>query len=109
MDIISWLLLRDTRLLAERMHASDEIRRRARENREVVVRDLAAEVDWLRLLTASLAELCLEKGLVTEDELRARLEKLDAADGAAARKPAPGATPRASSRPKPGATRRRQA
>jgi hypothetical protein len=107
MNIMEWLLMRDTRLLAERMRASDAIRRRARENRSDVVRDLAAEIDWLRLLTASLAELLLEKGVVTEDELRARLAKLDSADGASDGKLAPGATPPASTPPKGVARRRR--
>lgn len=42
---------------------------------------LEAEVAWLRLLTRALAELSLEKGLISEEELRERLRKFDASDG----------------------------
>lgn len=77
---------------SDRQEASDAIRRRALENRleaerehrrdaertaQTERKDLAAEVAWLRVLTRALAELCLEKGVVTEEELRERVRRLD--------------------------------
>ena len=42
---------------------------------------LRADLERLALLTHSLAHLCLEKGVLTRDELRARMFELDLADG----------------------------
>jgi hypothetical protein len=89
---LDWLFLSSfSRIqdIADRQEASDGIRRRALENRLAAERehraaaskpappDLAAEVAWLRVLTRALAELCLEKGVLTEEELRERVRRLD--------------------------------
>jgi hypothetical protein len=87
MDILQWLLVRNAGDLEDRLHAQDMIRRRARASQARVNRELASEVESLRAITAALVDLCLEKGLVSEDELKARLTVGDAAAPTVPKKP----------------------
>ncbi len=68
--------LLDERMRRQLRRRQDENRRRAEENA-----DLRVDVERLALLTRSLAELCLEKGVLTKDELKTRMFELDLADG----------------------------
>lgn len=45
------------------------------------VRELEDELARVRLLAFALADVCLTTGLVTEEELKKRLETLDVSDG----------------------------
>ena len=47
--------------------------------------ELRRENEWLRTLVRALAEICLEKGLITEQELKERIAKIDAEDAARAK------------------------
>ena len=47
--------------------------------------EMRRENEWLRTLVRALAELCLEKGLITEQELKDRIAKIDADDAARAK------------------------
>ncbi|MCY3003847.1 MAG: hypothetical protein NTV21_18790 [Planctomycetota bacterium] len=67
-------------LLDERLRR--QFRRRQEENRQRAeeIAELRADFERLALLTRSLAELCLEKGVLTKDELKTRMFELDLAD-----------------------------
>lgn len=68
-------------LLDERLRR--QFRRRQNDNRERAeeIAELRADLERLALLTRSLAELCLEKGVLSKDELKTRMFELDLADG----------------------------
>jgi len=57
------------------------------------VKRLEDELEWVRLVSSALMGVCIEKGLVTPDELKERLQKLDLADGVEDGKVGPGASP----------------
>lgn len=92
-----WFLRRGNDYLGDRAHAAELIWRRALSNRGPVIDRQREEIEWLRSLVTALAELCIEKGLVTEDELRDRIRRLDEARSAAAKPPRP--APRRRRRP----------
>ena len=74
-------------------HELDELERRqdlvqksARESRQELrdqIRDARSDMAALALLTRSLAELCLARGVLTRDELKQRMLELDIIDGRA--------------------------
>lgn len=61
------------------------IRRRAAEHAAKANAEIRRENEWLRMLIRALVALCLEKGLITEQELKDRIAKLDADDEARAK------------------------
>ncbi len=65
---------------AEDADAREAIRRRAALNAIHAQGELRRENEWLRTLVRALAELCLQKGLITEQELKDRIAKIDAED-----------------------------
>jgi hypothetical protein len=77
------------------------------------IRELEDELGRVRLLAFALTDLCVDTGLVTQDELKARLEKLDLSDGVADGKlasgrPLPGAPPEPPPAPAAPVVRRRR-
>ena len=66
----------------ERDDDREAIRRRAALNAIHAQGELRRENEWLRTLVRALAELCLQKGLITEQELKDRIAKIDAEDAA---------------------------
>lgn len=94
MDWFTWKRIRDLEEYRDLHATRDAIRARAASHLAAVKRErveaLEKEVAWLQLLARSLAELCLEKGVITEDELRERLKKIDLADGVEVGKAGPG-------------------
>lgn len=84
-----WFGRRGTDYLGVRAHAAELIWRRALENRGPAVDRQREEIEWLRTLVTALAELCIERGVVSEDELRERIRRFDEARSAAAEPPRP--------------------
>ena len=72
----------------DQMRAVEDLRRAARtatrrgSAAERRVEELEQSLGRVALLARTLAELCLEKGLITSDELDAKLAEVDFADGA---------------------------
>lgn len=66
----------------ERRH--NEVQKTARESRQELrdqIADARSDMAALALLTRSLAELCLERGVLSRDELKQRMLALDIIDG----------------------------
>lgn len=70
--------------------SASRARRRARATQSDHFRQLEDELGRVSLLAFALADLCLAKGLVTEEELDERLRAIDAEDGVEDEKPAKG-------------------
>jgi|JI6StandDraft_1071083.scaffolds.fasta_scaffold156284_3 hypothetical protein len=66
----------DERLEQEQLQREEETQGISEE-----IGELRADFERLALLTRSLAELCLEKGVLSKDELKQRMLELDLADG----------------------------
>ena len=71
----------EMRTVDERMEAIREGRRRAAKSAGDRTRALEDDLARVALLARSLAELCLEKGLLTEAELGRKIVEVDLADG----------------------------
>ena len=82
-----WTAREFNRRDAERRSSSRSTRRRLRRaaQREAEhaerIEQLEQDLGEVALLTRTLADLCIQKGLLTADEVAAMAERLDAADG----------------------------
>jgi hypothetical protein len=65
---------------------------RARLRLQQRVERLEDDLARLGLVAMALAKLCLDKGVVSPEELQAQMKEIDLADGVEDGKPAPGAT-----------------
>jgi hypothetical protein len=76
-----WTLLRkiDEETSSRRRALFASVRARAELRRRV--EQLEDDAARMALLTLSLAELCVAKGVITEDELAARMREIDLRDG----------------------------
>lgn len=72
-----WFTAHELDKLDERLESRD----RLAEELDDELAALRADVERLALLTKSLAELCLERGVLTRDQLRERMFELDLSDG----------------------------
>lgn len=90
MGILEWLAIHGLEETNERLRTAYTEQMRLRAKQSDRIRELEAELGRVSLLTFALADLCLETGLVTLDELKARLVKLDLSEGVADGKLAPG-------------------
>jgi len=84
LDPMSGLVRQFASMRRDREAAGAAIWKRAAENVSGALTEARQENEFLRTLVRALAELCLEKGLITEAELQARIAKIDAADAARA-------------------------
>lgn len=73
-----WFTAHELENLDQRLAARERQEARGRERYD----ELRADVERLALLTKALAELCLERGVLTRDQLRERMFELDLSDGA---------------------------
>jgi hypothetical protein len=89
-DLLTWFQVRGLRETNERLQSAyaKQMQHRAMQFRRI--QDLEDELGRIRLLTFALADLCLDTGLVTLDEMKERLKKLDVSDGVEDGKLAPG-------------------
>ena len=76
-----WLAIRDLRRRNDALLATSRSRRRAHATQTDRMRELESELARVSLLAFALAELCIDKGVVTVDELEARLKQVDGSDG----------------------------
>ena len=65
----------------ERLEQDQRAREEEQQEISEEIGQLRADFERLALLTRSLAELCLEKGVLSKDELKTRMLELDLADG----------------------------
>lgn len=65
----------------ERLEQEQLLRDEEQQEISEEIGQLRADFERLALLTRSLAELCLEKGVLSKDELKTRMFELDLADG----------------------------
>lgn len=93
MGHVQWGIVRQLEEDARRSRRAHLASTRARIARHRHVVRLEEDVAWARLVASTLAALCIEKGLVTEDELKARLASAEAAAAAAPPEPPPAAKP----------------
>lgn len=84
-DLMAALFGASLGLRAERDDDRETVRRRAALNAIHERANLRRENEWLRTLVRALVALCLEKGLITEQELKDRIAKIDADDAARAK------------------------
>jgi hypothetical protein len=89
-SVVEWLAIRGLQETSERQRSAFTAQMRHRAKQSDRIRELEAELGRVSLLTFALADLCLDTGLVTLDELKARLQKLDLTDGVEDGKIAPG-------------------
>jgi hypothetical protein len=88
----SWSLWRqlDQAEVARRRAQLATVRARLRMQKRVA--QLEDDLARMGLLTMALAHICVDKGVVTTEELKERMREIDLADGVEDGKPAPGAT-----------------
>src|SRR6188768_3509174 len=75
-----WVTLRALEDEARRRRQTHVASVRARLALQQRVAQLEEDLSWTRLVASTLMSVCIEKALVTEDELRARLEALERAE-----------------------------
>ena len=90
MGFFEWMAIRDLRRRNDALLATSRARRRANATQTQRLREMEAELGRVSLLAFALAELCLDKGVVSIEELDSRLKDLDATDGNADGRLAPG-------------------
>jgi hypothetical protein len=81
-DLFSFLLASDVEQLEQRLGKSLTSARKSRVSHGRRIRELESGLGRVALLARSLAELCLAKGLITAEELRAQMLATDMEDGA---------------------------
>jgi hypothetical protein len=73
---------REIEEVGRRLRKSHVVSVRARLKLQERVERLEDELEWTRLVASTLLGVCVEKGLVTAEELEARMKAADVSDGA---------------------------
>jgi hypothetical protein len=76
-----WFTTQELERIDSRHFATVFRQQRERQELDLEVASLRADVGKLALLTKSLATLCVDKGVLSRDDLRRRLLEIDLSDG----------------------------